>query len=388
MRRRDRTSCHQLIYPISVGRRYQLAVHCRIVDVSPFPHHGPLEPEAVTGRDPLVADLVRRLSHHRPTVLIGPRRFGKTSILGRVAAELDDTVAVVNVDLYEVRSWADFAARLDDALSVLPSGRRGRLDHLAAGLEINVGLVKATLMRPNRPDPDATADRLLDLLVAFARSQPVVVVFDEFSSIVRIDGAAGLLRTKLQRHYQHIGLVFAGSEPSTMRMLFADTDQPFYAQADLVEVPGLDLATLTEIVHTGFDGAPPAGLAARIHGFTSGHPQRSMQLADAAWEVTQHGDTSDADVWTDALARCRAVTDDGHELRFSGLAAADQAVMRLAATNGVLFGRDAQLLSLSRSSAQAARRRLIDRGQIRELDDRVEVVDPLYSDWIRRRFSL
>lgn len=357
------------------------------MDVSPFPHHGPLAPDDVTGRDALVADLVQRLSHHRPTVLIGPRRFGKTSILGRVAAQLDDTVAVVNIDLYEVRSWADLAARLDDALSGIPSRRRGRLDHLAAGLEINIGLVKASLMRPDRPDPDATADRLLDLLVSFGRSQPVVVVFDEFSSIVRIDGAAGLLRTKLQHHYQHIGLVFAGSEPSTMRMLFADTDQPFYAQADLVEVPGLDLATLTDIVAAGFDGTPPAGVAGRIHAFTGGHPQRSMQLADTVWEVTQRDD-GDSDVWADALERCRSVSDDGHELRFSGLSAADQAVMRLAASDGVLFGRDAQLLSLSRSSAQTARRRLIDRGQVRERDGRVEIVDPLYADWIRRRFPL
>jgi uncharacterized protein len=358
------------------------------MQVSPFPHHGPLEPDEVTGRDDLVADLVQRLSHHRPTVLIGPRRYGKTSLLGRVAAQLDDTVAVVTVDLYEVRSWADLAARLDDALAVVPARRRGRLDHLAAGLEINVGLVKASLMRPDRPDPDATVDRLLDLLVAYGRSQPVVVVFDEFSSIVRVDGAAGLLRTKLQHHYQHIGLVFAGSEPSTMRMLFADTDQPFYAQADLVEVPGLDLVTLTEIIAAGFGGEPPPGLAGRIHAFTAGHPQRSMQLADVAWDLAQRRDDADDDIWADALARCREVTDDGHELRFSGLSPADQAVMRLAATDGVLFGRDAQLLSLSRSSAQTARRRLIDRGQIRETDGRVEVVDPLYADWIRRRFSL
>ncbi len=50
---------------------------------------------------------------------------------------------------------------------------------------------------------------------------------DEFSSISRIDGAAGLLRTKLQRHFQTIGLLFAGSEPSTMRMLFEAADQPY-----------------------------------------------------------------------------------------------------------------------------------------------------------------
>lgn len=80
-----------------------------------------------------------------------------------------------------------------------------------------------------------TADRLLDVLVDHGASTPTVVFFDEFSSIRRVEGAAGLLRTKLQHHFQHIGLVFAGSEPSMMRMLFEDIDQPFYAQADLAE---------------------------------------------------------------------------------------------------------------------------------------------------------
>ena len=269
--------------------------------MSPFPHHGPLEPDQVFGRDELVDDLVQRITQHRPTVLVGPRRFGKTSVLGSVEARLDDTVTVVRVDLYELRSWADLAARLDDALTAVPANRRRSLDRVAAGLEVNLGIVKATLARPARPDPDATVDRLLDVLVAHARANPTVVVFDEFSSITRVDGAAGLLRTKFQHHYQRIGLLFAGSEPSTMRMLFTDTDQPFYAQADLVQVEPLRLAALTTIVDDGFDGSPPPALAARIHAFTDGHPQRSMQLADAAWVAVER--------------RCRADTCVGGRAR-------------------------------------------------------------------------
>lgn len=353
----------------------------------PFPHHGPLEPEQVRGRDALVDDLVERITGHRPTVLVAPRRYGKTSVLGSATARLDPVVTVVVVDLYELRSWADLAARLDDALVAVPAARRRGLDRVAAGLEVNLGVVKASLARPDRPEPDTTVDRLLDVLVGHARRHPTVVVFDEFSSIVRLDGAAGLLRTKLQHHYQHLGLVFAGSEPSTMRMLFTDTDQPFYAQADLVEVPPLDLASFTAIVDEGFDGAPPPGLAGRIHALTGGHPQRSMQLADAAWEAVHDG-VDGADVWIEALERCRRSTAGGHETRFSGLQPADQAVMRLAATSGALFGRDAELLSLSRSSAQQARRRLLQRGQIAERADRVVVVDPLYADWIRGRFPI
>jgi len=354
---------------------------------SPFPHHGPLEPYQVRGRDDLIADLVGRLSAHRPTVLIAPRRYGKTSVLGSVAAQLDETVTVVRIDLYELRSWADFAVRLDDALAGVPAARRRGLDRVAAGLEVNLGVVKASLTRPGRPDPDVTADRLLDVLVAHALTHPTVAVFDEFSSIGRVEGAAGLLRTKLQHHYQRIGLMFAGSEPSTMRMLFTGTDQPFYAQADLVDVPALSLSALIDIVDNGFEGSPPAGLAGQIHSFTRGHPQRSMQLADAAW-LALHDGVDTQSVWAVALERCRAATADSHETRFSGLTPADQAVMRLVATDGVLFGRDAELLSLSRSSAQHSRQHLIEQGQIMTTDDRLEVVDPLYADWIRGRFAI
>lgn len=355
--------------------------------ISPFPHHGPLEPATVRGRDDIVDDLVERVSAHRPTVLVAPRRFGKTSVLGCVEDRLDDTVTVIRVDLYELRSWADLAARLDDALVAVPSRRRRGLDRVAAGLEVSLGVVKASLTRPARPDPDVTVDRLLDVIVAHAQNTPTVIVLDEFSSIVRVDGAAGLLRTKFQHHYQRLGLLFAGSEPSTMKMLFTDTDQPFYAQADLVDVDALSLLALTDIVDTGFDGQAPGGLAARIHSFTNGHPQRSMQLADAAWLAWSDG-TDDADVWAEALEGSRRATVDSHETRFSALATADQAVMRLAAIDGVLFGRNAELLALSRSSAQGARTRLVQRGQIFETSAGVAIVDPLYADWIRHRFPL
>ena len=354
---------------------------------SPFPHHGPLEPQQVHGRDQLIAELVTRVSAHRPTVLIAPRRYGKTSVLGCIESQLDQTVTVVRVDLYELRSWADFAVRLDDALAAVPAARRRGLDRVAAGLEVNLGVFKVSLSRPDRPDADTTAHRLLEVLVAHARTHPTVVVFDEFSSIIRVDGAAGLLRTKLQHHYQQIGLLFAGSAPSTMRMLFTGADQPFYAQADLVDVPPLSLAALTEIVDSGFGGVPPPGLAGRVHSFTGGHPQRSMQLADAAWLAVHDGIDAPA-VWAIALERVQLETADSHETRFSGLTPSDQAVMRLAATDGVLFGRDAELLSLSRSSAQHARQHLIGLGQITVADGRLVVVDPLYADWIRGRFAI
>jgi len=355
---------------------------------SPFRFHGPLAPAEVVGRDEVVTDLVQRVTERRPTVLIAPRRFGKTSVLGRVGADLSDTTTVISIDLYELRSWADFAARIDDALDGVLGEARSRLDRIATNFEISLGVVKARFARPDRPPADLTADRLLDLIVAHAIDSPTVLIFDEFSSIARVDGAAGLLRTKLQHHFSTIGLLFAGSEPSTMRMLFADSDQPFYAQADLLELAGLSQRLVDHLIYIGFEATPPPGLAAKLFDFTRGHPQRTMQLADAVWRHVQDGQ-DDTHVWGDALTNVRSTTADGFELRFSGLTSAEQAVMRLAAGDGALHGRHAELFSLSASSAVNARRTLTDRGQIEKAErTAVRVVDPLFADWVRRRFPI
>ena len=219
------------------------------MDVSPFPYQGPLEPEQVRGRRELIADLTERVTEHRVTALLGPRRYGKTSVLRRVASDvIHSGVAIVWVDFYEVVSMADIAARLDDALARVPGRFRQLASKLAAAAEINLGVVKFELRSASdgRPDPMMVTHGLLDVLTKSADEHPTVVIFDEFAGIARIEGAAGLLRTKLQHHYQRLGIVFAGSEVSMMRMLFAEQAQPFYSQADLVEIGPLSNAEVVD----------------------------------------------------------------------------------------------------------------------------------------------
>ncbi|MEL6892433.1 MAG: hypothetical protein AAFP84_12600 [Actinomycetota bacterium] len=357
------------------------------MDVSPFPFHGPLDPEQVVGRDDVIGELIEQITSRRPTALIAPRRFGKTSVLRRVASELRPTSTVIEIDLYEIRSWADLAVRIDSGLAQVDADARSKLSQIAATFELNLGVVKASITGRRRADPDLTVDSLLDVIVTHARRTPTVVVFDEFSSIGRLDGAAGLLRTKLQHHYRQVGLVFAGSEPSTMRMLFSDADQPFFAQADLIELPGLDAATVHAVVAGGFGRAAPAGLADRLVSFADGHPQRTMQLADAAWRARD--DATDPDmVWESALDAVRRAAASGFEMRFAAIPVAHQAVLRLVATGEPLHGSAAEVLSLSSSSAELAKRSLLDDGQITKDDHGLIVIDPVYADWLRNRFPL
>ncbi|HEX3623602.1 MAG TPA: AAA family ATPase [Acidimicrobiales bacterium] len=361
------------------------------MDVSPFPYQGPLEPGEVHGRDALVEDLTERITGRRVTALLGPRRYGKTSVLRRVAADLTE-VSTVWVDLYEVTSMADVAVRFDDALGA-SNGRFGEAARtVAASVAVNLGLVKVELTGParNRPDPALTFRALLDVLVAAAARHPTLLVVDEFSSIGRVDGAAGALRTAIQHHYTDLGIVFAGSHPSMMRTLFTARAEPFYGQADLVEIGALPPDAVEAIVGAGFaaTGRDAGHVAGLIVNFTAGHPQRTMQLADACWRHTPAGGVAGAETWAAALGDVRRATGEGMERLYSGFERGERSVLRAVARSGSIYGAEADLLDLSNGTATHARRSLLDSGDLVATDTGLAVVDPVFADWLRQRFPI
>jgi hypothetical protein len=358
-------------------------------DDTPFPHQGPLAPDRVRGRDELVAELVERVTGRRMTALLGPRRFGKTTVLGAVATSLEQAgTSVIRLDLYETRSTADLVVRLDRALAAGRGGVRSRLSKLAVASSVNLGVLQLEFSRPpsQRPDADASLDRLLDLLVEAATEEPTLLVVDEFTGINGVAGAAGLLRTKLQHHVQEIGVLFAGSEPSAMAAMFTEQSQPFYAQADIIEIQPFTLAELADIIDNGFAATDRRsdGLAGLVHHATGGHPYRAMQFADAAWLRTEPGDSGEA-AWVEARRAVQRSIAPGLEVLFSTFSHAEQVVLRAIATGRPLFGGTLELFGASSGAVQAARNRLVGNGTLtRDL----AIVDPVLSGWIRTALPL
>ncbi len=375
------------------------------MELSPFPFYGPLEPEQVEGRADLIADLTARLTARRVTALIGPRRYGKTSVLRKVMADLDEGGAsVLWFDLYEVSSMADLAIRIDEGMKAsglveATSPLGSALQAIADRISLDIGFVRVRLTGPaaQRPDPIGVVHGQLEAITSLAARLPLIVVFDEFSSIQGVDGAAGLLRTHLQHHYQEVGLVFAGSEPSMMMQLFTDQAQPFYAQAELIVIQPFTSTEVVSIVAGGFartdrDPGPLPGLIAE---FAAGHPQRTMQLADAAWRATSAGESATVETWEHTLAAVRRNVASGLERLYSSLSGGEKSVLRIVASGGSIFGVAAGLLDLSSGSARHARQRLLDQGHLHRASDapsdggrrdseRLVVTDPVFADWLRR----
>ena len=361
------------------------------MELSPFPHHGPLEPGQQREQRELVDDLVRRVTERRVTALLGPRRHGKTTALRAVADRLGDSAVTVWLDLYALASWADLAGRLDRALVAIGAVGSPTVTELAARLNLPLGMLAIELRKPaqQRPDPLLIVQSQLDILVKASTHQPLVLVIDEFSGIVGVDGAAAQLRTSLQHHFQEIGLLFAGSEPSTMQMLFSDRAEPFYAQADLVEAPLFDLAAVERLLRRGFEstGRSAGSIAPAVASITGGHPHRVMELADAVWQRVPVGETADDDDVTHAVDSVLRAASAGLERLFSSFPTGEQLVLRVVAKGEPIFGGYADSLGLSSGGAQHARAALVDRGHLRRVDGNVSIVDPVLAEWIRRRFG-
>lgn len=361
------------------------------MEMSPFKYHGPLAPEEVHGRAALLTDLTERVTEHRVTALLGPRRFGKTSVLRRLAHDLTE-VSTVAVDLFGVQTHADIALRLAAAMQEAVPEVRDPAYELSVAAGIDLGGIRAQLqLSPRRrPDTRLMYAELVRMLVAVGQRTPLLVVFDEFQSIAAVKGATAVLRTELQHHYDRISLLFAGSAPSAMRDIFSRHDQPFFNQADLVTIAPLDAASVHTIVTGGFrsTGRDPGGVASLIFTLTAGHPQRMMRAADEVWRHTGPGEVADAR-WGAALTSLREAESATLAATYAELAGDEKKVLRVYANGGAIFGSAAERLELSAGGADHARQRLLADGKLRtDGSGEVVVTDPLLADWLRQTLPL
>lgn len=356
------------------------------MELSPFDYTGPLPAERVTGRDALVDELIERVTARHPTALLGPRRFGKTSVLTKIAADLGE-ITTITIDLMPVQSPHDAVRALMAALLDADAVVAAQAESISATLGFNIAVLRGELRatrRSEQHDPTVAFSNLIDTLVKVALDRPTLIVFDEFQQIAAIDNGTAVLRTALQHHYKDVGLLFAGSQPSAMRDIFANPTQPFLFQADIVEIGPLPLGAVVELIADGFrrTGRRPGAVASLIHDFTGGHPLRTMQAAHAAW---QHADDDRADQrWGEAIASLRTAARPAVSGLYEQLATDRQKVLRLVASARPLFGTEAEQLRLSTGGAQHARDRLLAEAHLTDRNGQLELVDPFLADWLRR----
>ena len=365
-------------------------------DLNPFRFSGPLPPEQMINRDPEADDLLALADGGHSFRLVGPRRYGKTTLLRRVleAAEREGTVTVL-VDLQDVLSVAEIVVRIERAYERLKGPLRRHVENLLRTWNIGVALggggFTATLQRNPNVDAESVLLRLLELPAAlFDREGTAsLIVFDEIQDVLAVPGADGKIRSVIQHQTEAATYAFAGSAPGVMQQLFADPKRPLLDQAVPKNLAPLPLSDVGDYVTQHFrqTGREAGSALPPLLEFTRGHPQRSMMLAHYLWERTVRGATADEGTWLAALDR--AANDTAQLMRaiWRALTANERRVARaLAVTTTPLHSEEtAAAVGIKRSSIGKALESLAANADIIYQSDRPRLTDPMFELWLRQR---
>src|SRR6478735_4431499 len=194
--------------------------------MNPF-KYGPIAlDESFTDRDAEVTELSTDALNGQDVVIFAPRRYGKTSLVHRVAQRLAARRALVaEVNLWFTPTKEKFAGRLAREVADI-LGLAGKAKEIArafAGLPITIdhnhGSFSFSFAAGHTSqDVDDTIEHLLRMLAetAAARKRPVVLIMDEFQEIAEIDpGLTKLLRSVFQEQPE-VSHIYLGSKRHLM----------------------------------------------------------------------------------------------------------------------------------------------------------------------------
>ena len=323
-------------------------------------------------------------------VLHAPRRFGKTTLLKQVLQDAAErSMPGVLVDLSDVLSTGDVAARLEQAFRALPGSIR-RLVSKELG---SIGVAGFSVARRTSPtsDPIATIHALLELpaQIADRHGRRLLVVLDEFQALVGLGGMDGVFRSHIQ-HHSDVSYLFAGSEPSLLRALFEDRARPLYGQAERLRLGRLDADATHDFVNRRFQetGKDAGEIVSELVYVAEGHPQRLMLIAHLLWDRV---DTQRSATWVHLRsAYDAAMRSVDPELRYlwESLSANERRVLAALASEYSPYQQEARVMMglANRSSAARAVAGLEGKTTVERADDseKLRIVDPLLARWVRR----
>jgi hypothetical protein len=289
---------------------------------NPFTFGTLAQDDAFTDRREEIASLAADMRNGQDVVVLAPRRYGKTSLALRAAQEvLADGVLVAYCDLMRTPTKVRLASALaktivDDLLSPV-QGLLERAGSVVRGLRVSPsveldphdGGVRFSFEALRRSaDIDATLERLLELPaeIAAERGRRVVVVFDEFQEVVRVDDTLPNLLRAIFQTQREVGHVYLGSRRHVLTTIFDDRHEPFWRSAKQIELGRIGEDELGDYVRTRFEvtdrGIDDDALA-RLLELTDGHPYATQELAYFTWERAPLGHAAHAADVERALAQ-------------------------------------------------------------------------------------
>lgn len=368
---------------------------------NPFKFGTVVDGDYFTNRSSEIREFTAILNSENHLILIGPRRFGKTSVIRKIISESGRPV--IYLDAMMLTSPEDFTGRLlSKAFRLYPFERITnllkqfrvvpsiKLNPLSGDAEVSFSTIR------QQDDSLNMLEDALNLIEKLSRPEKkLIVVIDEFQEILNFGtGLDRQLRSVIQ-HHQNINYVLTGSQESLMRSLFEDKKSPFYHFGLLRYLDRIPDGEFMEYLTDRFGkaNAPALEVARHILDITEAHPYYTQQLAWQCWEILrlirEEGRiTTAAQLVQEAAMKLTLVHDLDFDRLWSSFGTTGRKILTHL-SSGPAPAVDAGFLNKTElsaaSTAYSALRKLSESGIIIKSAAGYQIDDPFFARWIQRK---
>lgn len=358
-----------------------------------------------TDREKETARLLSNFQHGVNTVLISPRRWGKTSLVQKVCRlTRSDKLKIVYLDIFSCRSDGDFYNAFAAAVLKQTSSK---WDEWVENAKLFLSRISPRISLGPDPMSDFSIslelnpksddiDEILQLPEKIAQKKGIniVVCIDEFQQIAEFKDSK-TFQKRLRSVWQlqkSVSYCLFGSKMHLMNELFEKKSLPFYKFGDAVYLPKISTSDWVEYICGRFEATGKhisKELAEKICRTVDNHSSYVQQLAWLVWIQTKEvaTDQNFEDAFQDIVDQNTPLFEKQTEslttYQMNFLRAIVNGVHKEFTTQEVL-----QKYQLgSSANVSTVKRALIKKELIETEKQQVIIPDPVMRIWLKREFE-
>lgn len=230
---------------------------------NPFQFGGLVDDPYFIDRKEELSEIKISLAQGQNMVIYAPRRYGKTSLIKRVAREMEaNGHPVVYLDFFRVYSKSRF---IELYSQIILSKQTGGIEKALKWFKAQVTGLTPTVSLNQDGEPvfgigylqrKPTSEDIIQILKLPEKlysGRQVVVIFDEFQEIIRLNGESFEKEIRsVTQEQSHVSYVFMGSKTHLMLDMFSQKERAFYQSAKLYPLGKIPLVEMSKFITQGF----------------------------------------------------------------------------------------------------------------------------------------
>lgn len=358
-----------------------------------------------TNRKSELDQLILNFKSRINTILISPRRWGKTSLVIKAAEEAlkqDKLLRFCFIDIYNIRSEEQFYQLLaQEILRTSSSKIEGLLENAKKFMSRFIPRISFTPDSSNEfslgldwQEVKKQPDDILNLAENIAKEKQLkfIICIDEFQNISGFENPLALQK-KMRSHWQkhkNVSYCLYGSKRHMLMEVFASPSMPFYKFGDILFLQKIDKVEWIPFLEKRFletGKKISKDHALLITDYADCHPYYVQQLAQQAWLRTEK-------------ECCSAIVKDAHESLVMQLSLLFQSITDELSNTQINFLKaiisEAEQLSSKKTLQEfhlgtsanilKIKKALLNKEIIDIQSGAINFLDPIYKYWLKNYF--